>query len=231
MAPLRIPAEYKPGLRVAASLSAEQVERVAAIIRKRAVASNTQELARAIAPVFGGDSDARATQLSIALFSLYALMAKEDSPVDRVARDVAIAFLGENDGAESGDKAVLGRLEQNLRTLLASESLWAQVKAVQLKYDHERTYCDAKIYTDIRPIFAEDAQQAPSQAVLTHTLKLTFHQGTPITREVFFMLDDDDLEDLSRVLERARAKSATLQKWLGSAGIVYVRGPDGGEDA
>jgi hypothetical protein len=170
----------------------------------------------------GGQAEDEVRQLISSLVSWYAHIADEEQSPEDFARDIAVAL-----SEESGPEAALdgsGHLEENLRGLLAVEAFRVKTKAWQLQYDHERIFVSAKIYTDIRPIFARDPAETPNEAVVSHMLKLTFYESGPGRRELYFMLDDTDLENLKQVIDRATTKSNTLHSLLHSIGMTHVDG-------
>lgn len=115
------------------------------------------------------------------------------------------------------DLAVLaGRaseVKQRLESLLSIETINVISKSARLQRDGERLYCASKILSDIRPVFKADAKVRPIGAVITHSLKLDYHEGQD-TRLFFVVLDSEDLIALRRVLDRAIAKDKTLRKLL-----------------
>ena len=111
------------------------------------------------------------------------------------------------------------KLESRLAKLLNIETLHTLSKAARLQRDGERLYCEAKILSDIRPVFGTDPAIRPVGAVLTHTLKVTYHEGSEPGdhREFHLILDSGDLEELGKVVQRAQAKDKTLRDLLKGA--------------
>jgi hypothetical protein len=89
---------------------------------------------------------------------------------------------------------------------------------MRLQRDGERLYCEAKILSDMRAVFHDDAISKPAGAVVTHTLKVGYHEnGTH--KEFFVVLESADLEALKEIIERAQAKETILRKLLPEAGL------------
>ena len=80
-----------------------------------------------------------------------------------------------------------------------------------MQRDHENSFCDAKILTDLRPVFGASAEVQPEGIVVTHTLKLEYHDDRGAHRKFYVALNQDDLETLRNVLERADKKANSLQ--------------------
>jgi len=79
-------------------------------------------------------------------------------------------------------------------------------------------YCDAKILSDIRPVFGDDLSEGPISAVITHTLKLAYHEGGE-HKEFFIVMDQQDLITLFEVIDRAHEKEQALTGLLQKSGI------------
>jgi hypothetical protein len=94
------------------------------------------------------------------------------------------------------------------------------VKAKELQMEAERTFCDARVITDLRPVFGGNVAESPTSMVIVHTLKVGYH-GTNSARhrELFMSLDADDIAKLKKVLDRAEEKTKTLKSKLDAAGI------------
>ena len=91
-------------------------------------------------------------------------------------------------------------------------------KASRLQREGERLYCEAMILSDIRPVFGDDITSGPGSAVLTHTLKVSYH-GDEGHRDFFVVLDGEDLKALGEVVDRAQAKDESLRKVLRGTNI------------
>jgi hypothetical protein len=114
-------------------------------------------------------------------------------------------------------KKELSSLRTKLGRLLAIEPLNVISKAARLQRDGERLYCVATILSDVRPVFREPAQR-PVGAVLTHTLKIGYHKAKD-HREFYVILDSEDLEALSKLVNRALAKDKSLRDLLSSVNL------------
>lgn len=101
---------------------------------------------------------------------------------------------------------------EKLTLLLESKVLETSSKVDQLKTDYATIFYDAKIITDIRPIFS-DPSQRPAAATITHTLKVICHEGGE-HKELYFALDAEDLRTLRRVIDRAESKEGSIKEFL-----------------
>ena len=80
-----------------------------------------------------------------------------------------------------------------------------------MRTEDERVFCQARILTDLRPVFGQVIEDGPKAMVVVHLLKLTFHKGSEKHQEFFVSLDGDDLKTLRGLIDRAEAKAKTLK--------------------
>ncbi len=105
--------------------------------------------------------------------------------------------------------------------MLSIESLATTASAVDVQTQHERPFHSARVFTDIRPVFGEDATVAPTGAVLSNVLKLEFFGESGRIQSRYFALDHADVKFLRDVLDRALDKTATLKAFLGATGLSH----------
>ncbi len=156
-----------------------------------------------------------ATQLEAVLDTLYGLYyVRELAGVERSTflDDFMEGF--QNVPELAGEKSEVPKLRGKFEKLLNIDSFNLLSKAKRLQRDGERLYCDAKIISDIRPVFGTAPTDRPVGAVVTHTLKIGYHEGEERHREVHIILDSVDLDALSGIISRAQAKDRTLRDLL-----------------
>jgi len=148
------------------------------------------------------------------LFSLLSLHFAHDWPTDgiamRVARDQALGLEPEQQPG----------FEQWLTRVLSSRTITRLAKAFDIAIDYQFLFHVARILTDIRPVFADSPDDLLG-AVVTHTLKIDFY-----TREghdeLYVAMNDDDLAELERAVQRAKVKGESLRKVLKDAGLAQM---------
>jgi hypothetical protein len=112
------------------------------------------------------------------------------------------------------------KLRSRLALLLGfDKSLGISIKALDVMTEHERTFCSARILSDIRPVFTDKLESA--SAVIIHSLQIGFHQDRK-HHEYYFALDTDDIAKLKSVIERAERKTTALQAILKKAEVRYL---------
>ena len=97
----------------------------------------------------------------------------------------------------------------------SSETLGVVSKAANILFQNDRVYHGARILTDLRPVFGDSPNSAPTTFVVQHTLKIDYSHDRN-TKELFFTLDTEDLENLRKVIDRAVEKDQTLRKLIQS---------------
>lgn len=156
------------------------------------------------------DVDAIVTTLS----RLGSIASSAEVPIELFVDDVCEAI---KDGKHRLDLSPSQKqqLKSRLATLLDNKAILIAAKARLVFIEHEHYLCYARIMTDVRPVFGPDVKTAPAAAMIAHTLKLVYHHGDD-TKEFFVALDPLSLDRLSDLIERAKAKEATLNQHLAS---------------
>jgi hypothetical protein len=141
-------------------------------------------------------------------------------PLEAFCDDV-ISEIERSDSRQSSTLSVeeQSRFADRLKKLMSFDSLSLAAKARDLLTDHERVYLNGKVITDVRPVFRGVPEELPAGFVLFHTLKLSFFRKDGVRANFYVALDDNDLSNLKKLLERAEVKSATLRKQLQDTGI------------
>lgn len=210
---LEIPKEDTASIATIKALSVASLEKFISALASAPLISNPKEMGACISEQIPSIPAARLASVLETIYTLYLI--RELSGVDhsRFLEDLI-------DGIRhSGDLRLtpkdLAKLQSILKRILSIDTLRMIAKAARLQRDGERLYCSSKILSDMRPVFGEDPTIRPIGSVLTHTLKVTYHEGRD-HREFHVVLDSDDLEALGEVVQRARAKDKTLRELLKS---------------
>jgi len=164
-------------------------------------------------------SVSEAREVVDALASLYSVRTGMDIPLEEFVPSIIEAIRKATPAdPRFGETACIERLEAAFRKLLDVRPLSMISKAKDLQYEHENTFCDARIVTDLRPVFDTDIKSAPAGVVLTHTLKLEYHHCGKHT-ELYVAMDADDVANLFSVLVRAHEKAETLSALVKEWGL------------
>ncbi|HEX9774425.1 MAG TPA: hypothetical protein VGB83_02435 [Actinomycetota bacterium] len=115
-------------------------------------------------------------------------------------------------------------LREILSRLLSVPSVLAVGKSFDVATEFDRIYHSSRIITDLRPVFADDPA-TPLGVVLVHTLKVDYVRNGEM-ESAFFGLDDQDISELKKVIERAENKSKALEGLTDAAAITRFRVED-----
>jgi hypothetical protein len=110
--------------------------------------------------------------------------------------------------------------ERIVKLLDCDKSIGVTSKALDVMTEHERVYCNARILSDIRPVFAT-APETADGAVIIHNLQIGFHFNGK-HREIYIALDSGDIKQLKAIIERAEKKDTALQSILTQSRIPYL---------
>ncbi|MGA2060182.1 MAG: hypothetical protein ABSG67_06845 [Thermoguttaceae bacterium] len=106
-------------------------------------------------------------------------------------------------------KSASSTIAKVLDTLNADHPLYIASKAEQLRLSHQNVLTDARIITDLRPVFNPSAKKI-AEFIISHNLLVNYYDGTE-TRRMVFALDANDVANLRRICERAQEKEHTLK--------------------
>jgi len=208
---LEIPKEDSGSIALIKTLPRAALERLISAIESAPPVSNPEEMADLIARQIVSIPASRLTPVIETLYTLYHI--RELSGV-RPARfiDDLIEAIQRSPHLPLSQKE-LTKLRSMLEKLMGISTLKTVAKAARLQRDGERLYCEGKILSDIRPIFGTDPEAAPEGAVLTHTLRLGYHEGAQ-HKEFHVVLDSEDLIALGELVLRAQVKDKSLRSLL-----------------
>jgi hypothetical protein len=214
---LRIPTEFHEGLLLLFRLTDAQTDELVHALERAPLRFSSVQLASELASQISSISPSNLTQLTEALLATYVVFTTSDVDVNMFVDDLYESVLQQVKSPPESDTGVKSRL---LR-LYGIDRLAVSTKAKLIVTEHQHSFCNARLFTDIRPIFGQDATAQPSGAMLVHTLKLHYHEGTEF-KEFFVALDSDDLENLRSILKRASEKAESLKDFIKSTSITYV---------
>lgn len=207
---LEIPKEDTTSIAAIKALPAASMEKLISALTKAPPISNPHEMVAHIAPRMPSIPVERLTRMLDTIYTLYQIRELSGVRHQRFLEDLM-------DGIRNSELPLapkdLPKLQSLLDRLLSIDTLNTIAKAGRLGRDGERLYCSSKILSDIRPVFGKDTTVRPLGAVLTHTLKIGYHEGSD-HREFHVILESSDLIALGEVVQRARSKDKTLRELL-----------------
>lgn len=211
----RIPASYWPGLVKIKTLPLGAVGALADALETAQV-SDFAKLSSVVERTTHASPD-EAANLVAAVRSLYFLKARAEGTIIADFVAMLLAAMQMTGGDLVLPESERATFSQKLTRLLSIHTLESSTKVEQLRTDHSSILEDAKIVTDLRPVFDKPSER-PFGAIITHTLKIVTHESGE-HKELYFALDGDDLLMLKRLAERALQKMASLRDVLKSTNI------------
>jgi hypothetical protein len=170
-------------------------------------------------PSIPGFSSEETESLKNSIDTMYTVRTYTAVPVEELVSDVCEALKADNE-LPLGDES---KFRDRLLRILSIDALNVAAKAVLLQNEHEHDFCSARILTDARPVYGEDPVAPPAAMIVTHTLKLTYHQGAGgRLHEIYLAFGSRDLQELRDVLDRAEAKAKSLRDILEGSKIRFI---------
>jgi hypothetical protein len=221
MADLKIPERYRPGLKILAALTDKSFQDLSSAARRvPGPFVNFDELVSWLAPEVTSIPPTDLRKLVDSLSSLHRLLSRRVSS-KTLARDVRQSAVANIPSFVDTDGLLFEERLSELVELKAFEVV--AVKAKELQTQTEKRFCDARILSDLRPVFGEDVESGPSAMVLTYTLKIGFHNAESAAhKDIYIALDEDDIRDLKKILERAEEKAKSLKILMSKSRIKTV---------
>lgn len=96
-----------------------------------------------------------------------------------------------------------------MATLLDLDLIVTMARALDLVTEFDKSFHEARIVTDLRPLF-EDPSDIQG-AVIVHTLRIEYHQGGGQIKAFYVTLGASELHQLQSLVQRAVQKSDALR--------------------
>jgi hypothetical protein len=210
--PFQIPKEDIPAIKTLKSMPNGSVEALIKALKSVSPTADTDEIAKSITEQVPSIPRAELEGVLDTLYGLYYIRELSGVQRETFLKDFIEGLQSEPELAV--DNKGLHKLRLKFEKLLGIDAFRLLSKAKRLQRDGERLYCEAKIISDIRPVFGAKATARPIGAVVTHTLRLGYHEEGD-HKEFFVVLDGVDLERFAATIHRAQLKDGTLRSLLG----------------
>ena len=153
-----------------------------------------------------------------ALNTMYTIRAFSEVSTEEFIADVCEALREYNELKPSEEPVFRERLAR----LLDIEAFSIAAKAASLQSEHEHLFCSARVLTDARPVYGKNASDPPVAMIISHVLKLSYHEAAGRLREFYIGLGSNDMAELREVLKRADTKAKSLRDALGPSKIKFI---------
>jgi hypothetical protein len=118
------------------------------------------------------------------------------------------------------------RFQQRLTELLQIEGFGITAKASEIRQDQGRMFCEARILSDLRPVFGDDPEKGPAAMVVVHTLRISYHERGNEIIDLFVALGPRDIEKLQAILKRAVEKEVGIRAVAAKTGVPCLSSLD-----
>ena len=214
MSILAVPDRFVPSFAMLGALPQEEYSTLRDSLARAHPTLSSSALAQSLS--IGSDREAEEVENLIdGLTGLLAVGRTHDLPLHDAAIQVASADQFDQTDI---DESVLSR---RIAELLNCRPIQLLSKALDVGSEHERIFLDARIVTDLRPIFGNDVDALPEAALLRHSLKLEFIHEEDRLGIFYVVLDEEDLDRLEAIIRRAKRKSTSLSSALERAGLTH----------
>jgi hypothetical protein len=103
--------------------------------------------------------------------------------------------------------------------LALHRSVGTAAKTGQVMTQHEHVFTNARLLTDVRPVFHPDVDDIPDAAVIVHMLRITERDASNKRSDTYYALDSNDIRRLKAIIERAIKKEDTIRKMMSKSNI------------
>lgn len=212
MPQLRIPESFLPAWKAFASLDEEGLARVTLAIRGARPSLRVQVFLQQAAQAMPVDVAVQRPLLEM-LLNLAVLRIEVPRPTEALLADLRgyVDTLGP-DFAPRTNWETLGA---TLGQIIAAPALVLTAKAEDVMSQHQHVLTSARAFTDVRPVFSDDVAQGPVGGVVVHTLRLEYYDGES-EKSFYLAMDNEDVQSLLDVLDRARLKGDAVQTGIRS---------------
>ncbi len=168
-----------------------------------------KELHREITEVLGSDNLDAANRIMRPLLALQSILRQRRLSADEAIEAVRIALESASPAWEPAQLDRWRQVESAFKKLLTAPAVRLVSTTLDLLYEHENLLQSARVVTDIRPVFSEDASYIEG-SVVSHTLRLRY-DSTEGDHSISVAMDEADIRELKRQCERALVKAQTAR--------------------
>lgn len=212
-----IPAPYRQGFANLKKLTPADLESLVAALEKAQSAGRVKEVTSVVLKRVPSLSRADVESILRTLYSLCVFLSDEETPLSEHLSELtgAMQASGKPELELSENERI--DFEKRLSRLLTLKTVVISSKVERLRLDYPNTFHDAVILSDIRPIF-DKPEEPPVACAIAHTLEIEYHESRE-HKEFYVVLDNDELQKMKRIIQRAEAKALSLKALLKATGM------------
>ncbi len=205
----QVPEQYINGLEKLATLDDKVIKNILQSVETSKPTFDLQEVASYTENQHGIDTNEVAEILRF-VFSLYSYIRDEDISSDTIVNDICDNLKEDSQAKLSIEH--ISKLKARLLNFLSLSSFFEVIyQAATLLPEHENILAEARLLTDVRPVFNLKTTSEISGALISHVLRLKY-ENINGSQEVFLSLSSSNIEQLIEELQESLTKESTLQK-------------------
>jgi len=212
----KIPNEHHSGIRLLATISEHSANSLLNALIKAPPLSSQQSLTQFLLSEiqdFEEIGKEKLQNILNVLFSLYDLLDRTEMSATELAAQVSQAIEFDNDFSPLNSDQTKDLSDRLVLFLGNDETIALSYKTSMVLSDHKCLFTDARLFTDMRPIFKSKIESDPLAIGIVHTLKILYRELEG-NQEFFVSLDLSDLQKLNREIQRAMDKETALRNML-----------------
>lgn len=219
MAAIKVPERYIEGLIKVAELSDEEFRQFLGALNRAPELRDVAELSAWISDEIPTLPSLTRNEILTAIISMFRVARQFEVAEREFAADAYASIQSEM--PERLLSIEEEKFQSRIVSLLKCNALeLTSTKVMELKSELEKGFCKVRVLTDLRPVFKRDVEDQPSAMIILHTLQIGFHDGLGDHKEFYVTLDEQDVEELKRTLDRATQKAETLKRYASNTGIT-----------
>jgi hypothetical protein len=221
LARLNIPLFYRSAIAILHSLSDSEFDELMLALEKVEPGLVNRDVLASVAAAARDIKQEDVERIFQSVMALHMARSASETPVEQFCEEIADELHQAGPERLKLNEVERERFVRRLRKIFSFDSLAVAAKSRDLQTDHDHVYLNSRVVTDIRAVFRAAPDESPVGMVLVHMLRLGYlDRGKDGERaNIYMALDDADLANLKKVLERAELKAKTLRAKLQSAGM------------
>lgn len=188
-----------------------------------------RHFAASVASAAATDEKADIEEIIPALMYLFSYSKSQTDP-DQFADDLISELRVQAPGELGIEPDKAGQLKERLFSVFQIDTLRLRSKASDLIFEDAQVYQASRVITDIRPVFGGADGFEIRGGLIVHSLKIQFYTAAG-ANEIYISLDDDDIIELKRVIERAQRKADVLRSHLKTSKIADLNPGESSDNA
>lgn len=208
---LRVPEQHIENVRKLLDIPDDKVQEFLDALAQAGPLFNVYDLATEVSKRTGLSEHLTQGVMQV-INGLYIASERQAIPINTLVDSAMLAIRTALALPPDSAEAKLALLSNFLKTALSLDNtVGTASKAGRVLTAHERIFVDARVLTDIRPIFHADLSDKPTAAVLIHMLCITERDNFQNKNAVYVALDANDLRSLRGMIDRAIKKEDTIK--------------------